>query len=205
MWLEYEKQETESLEAVAAYIANNNVLAASFLVEEVIESIERDGGVEEAILLGNLACCVIILIEQVERDKKAIEHLLNLSRLHYQVGKMIECSKAIGRVAEFAPRYLENTTDSNEVFISDMVFYLYRQQAQRIIKAGGVDELTDFLLAQHAIWKERTRWIAHTILLDAIKQNVAPEDQAAYNRLAETFDFDPYLKKEFGRFFKTES
>ena len=203
MWLEYDSQEGERLETVAAYIAKSNELVASFLVEDVIKPIQRDGGVEEAILLGNLACCAIILIEGVEQDEKAIEHLFNLSRLHCQVGKMIECSKVISRVAEFAPFYLEDTTEANEVFISDMAFYFYQGQAQAKIKQSGIEAGVDFLMAQPAIWKERTRWMAHTILLDVIKQHVHPGDQATQQRLRQMFDFDSYLRKKIGEMFDT--
>ena len=204
MWLEYEIQETERLETVAAYIARSNELISSFLVEDVIGSIRTEGGVEESILLGNFACCVIILIEQVEQDKKAIEHLITLSRLHSQVGKMIECSQIIPLVAEVAPFYLANTTEANEVFISDLAFYFYHQQAESKIEKDGIEEGIEFLIAQPGIWKERTRWIAHTILLDAIKQQVHPDNQAILHRLRPIFEFDPYLSKQIGKMFETQ-
>lgn len=202
MWLEYEPQEAERLETVAAYIAKSHELIASFLAKDVAESIRREGGVEEATLLENFACCVIILIEQVEQDNKAIEHLIDLSRFHCQVGKMIECSKVVDRVAEFAPSYLENTTEANDVFMSDMAFYFYQEQAQAKIEQCGIEGCIDFLIAQPTIWKERTCWIAHTILLDAIKQYVDPKDRATLDQLRQIFDFDPYLRRKIGQMFK---
>lgn len=44
--------------------------------------IQTEGGAGAPILLGNYTCYMIILIEQVQRGKKSIEHLIMLTQLH---------------------------------------------------------------------------------------------------------------------------